>query len=707
MAQAQTKFVPAENGFPFVNRFEFKLPLKFTLPLAGTIDLNEVVLGLCGGMCFAALDNFYAGKAPTAAASPQELDPKTLIYLADRQIDSLKITTLIKFIEWMLIDQAEIGARMLRSEIPRLRRMLDKGDPAVLGLVRVQGLGDPTHNHQVLAVAYSLDDATREMQISLYDPNHPGQTPTLRLNLGQTGPGFAVTQSTGEALRGFFIIPYQAKVNAFRLAPRGAALAPRGPMAAIRLAWPVDSRRVNQFFGENPDSYKPFGLPGHEGLDLFAPTGANVYAAAPGVVEKAGHPAGHPYGLQVRLRHEMDGVVFHTIYAHLSETRVQENDLVSAGDLLGLADNTGNSFGSHLHLTLKIDGAQTPGYPAGIVDPWPYLQNPVEVPPPGPLPPKSGVTVFTTSELNLRAGPNTGAQVVAGLPAGEPLSTLGDAAAVKAKIGQQGEWLQVQTASGQAGFVAAWFVQGFDQSFPPSSLVIYPADALNLRSGPGTGFDVLAALAPTDPLTVLGDADNARAKIGRQGEWIQVQTEAGQRGFVAAWLVHLTGQAPQASGLSVFPTVPLNVRARPGAEENVLTVVLPGDALAVLGDKTQALARIGRQGEWLNVRTPQKYTGYVAAWLVSADAGAPPAPPAGLGELTLFTTADVNMRAQASANSPRVGGILRGGKLRVIETDLDAARAKTGRQGLWVFGESEEGTRGWVAAWFLSTSPLT
>ena len=419
MSQVQTKFSPAANGFRFVNRFEFKLPIKFKLPLAGEVDLNDVVLGLCGGMCFAALDHFYAGAALTPIAKPGDLDPKTLIYLADRQIDSLKISVLIKFIEWMLIDQAEIGARMLRSEIPKLRRMLDKGEPAVLGLVRVQGWGDLTHNHQVLATAYALDDSTNDLQITLYDPNHPGETPSLRLNLGQQGAGFQVTQTTGELLRGFFIIPYKRKISAFKLGPRGVALAPRGPESAIRLRWPVDSRRVNQFFGENPDSYKAFGLAGHEGLDLFAMTGANIYAAAAGTVEKSGHPSGHPYGLQVRLSHEVNGIVFHTIYAHLSETRVKENDKVSAGDLIGLADNTGNSFGSHLHLTLKIDGMKTPGYPAGIVDPWPFLQNQVVVTPTEPLPPKSGVTVFTLEELNLRQEANTGAQVVGGLPAGE------------------------------------------------------------------------------------------------------------------------------------------------------------------------------------------------------------------------------------------------------------------------------------------------
>ena len=132
--------------------------------------------------------------------------------------------------------------------------MLDKGDPAVLGLIRTkQGLGDPTHNHQVLATAYSLDDATKEMRITLYDPNHPGETPTLHLNLAGQRASFQVTQSTGEPLRGFFVVPYKRQLSAFRLVPRGVAVAPRGPDSAVRLLWPVDSRRVNQFFGENPE----------------------------------------------------------------------------------------------------------------------------------------------------------------------------------------------------------------------------------------------------------------------------------------------------------------------------------------------------------------------------------------------------------------------------------------------------------------------
>ena len=49
---------------------------------------------------------------------------------------------------------------------------------------------------------------------------------------------------------------------------------------------------------------------------------------------------------------------------------------MQAGQVIGLADSTGASVGSHLHLTLKRDGATDRGetdYPKDILDPTPFL----------------------------------------------------------------------------------------------------------------------------------------------------------------------------------------------------------------------------------------------------------------------------------------------------------------------------------------------
>ena len=476
-------------------------------------------------------------------------------------------------------------------------------------------------------------------------------------------------------------------------------------MPNFKLHWPVDSRRVNQFFGEHPESYRAFGLPGHEGVDLFAITGANVYAAADGEVYQAGHPPNHPYGLHIRIRHEFNGTVYHTIYAHLSNAFVQPGQSVTAGDRIGLADNTGNSFGSHLHLTLKIDGQQTLGYPAGVVDPWPYLQG-AEPAPVKPLPESSGISVNTAGQVNLRLEPNTDSEIVTILPSGETLSVLGDANEVRGKIGLQDQWLQVLTASGQDGYVAAWLIQSTEQPFPPSNLVVYAFDMVNLRSGAGITFSNLAAMTLNDPLTVLGDDDNVRSKIGSQGQWLQVLTEAGLTGFVAAWLVHLTGQSAPATDFVVYSTDIVNVRARPQLDGNILTIANPGDPLTILGDKDISRQKIGMANQWLNVQTPQKYIGYVAAWLVQVSSPVPVPPQPDISTLAVYPTTGINLRAQPSVNSPRIDGANQNEALKVVETDLNAAKDKIGKMDSWIYTEKQNGIRGWTAAWYLSATPV-
>lgn len=109
---------------------------------------------------------------------------------------------------------------------------------------------------------------------------------------------------------------------------------------------------ITQWFAVNKQNYDQFGLPGHEGLDIRAPDGYELKAVMDGVVYRATPNRGN-YGIQVRIRHAMPDGVFKSIYAHLKELRTAEDALVKAGDVIGLADNTGNSFGSHLHFTLK------------------------------------------------------------------------------------------------------------------------------------------------------------------------------------------------------------------------------------------------------------------------------------------------------------------------------------------------------------------
>ena len=145
----------------------------------------------------------------------------------------------------------------------------------------------------------------------------------------------------------------------------------------FRLIWPSDYYTVNQGFGVNPEIYAQWGLPGHEGLDIRALYNSNVYACAAGKVYMAlDIPDNHPYGRHVRIQHP-EG--YRTVYAHMKRLDVKLGEDVEARQVIGLADSTGNSSGSQLHLTLKKDGATESGecnYPNDQIDPTPFMLLP-------------------------------------------------------------------------------------------------------------------------------------------------------------------------------------------------------------------------------------------------------------------------------------------------------------------------------------------
>ena len=90
----------------------------------------------------------------------------------------------------------------------------------------------------------------------------------------------------------------------------------------------------------------------HNGLDLKVNIGDTIVAAFDGKVcivkyERRG------YGKYVVIRH---GNGLETVYGHLSKQLVEENQLVKAGEVIGLGGNTGRSTGSHLHFETRFLG---------------------------------------------------------------------------------------------------------------------------------------------------------------------------------------------------------------------------------------------------------------------------------------------------------------------------------------------------------------
>lgn len=114
----------------------------------------------------------------------------------------------------------------------------------------------------------------------------------------------------------------------------------------------------------------------HKGLDLSAPTGTAIYAAADGVVTFAGrYPirqsvAWWRFGNVVTIKHAER---FVTIYAHCDEVRVRQGQTVKQGDVIATVGSTGWSTNSHLHYEVRSD-LEMPGTYAPV-DPRIYILN--------------------------------------------------------------------------------------------------------------------------------------------------------------------------------------------------------------------------------------------------------------------------------------------------------------------------------------------
>ncbi|MBN1954562.1 MAG: SH3 domain-containing protein [Anaerolineae bacterium] len=426
----------------------------------------------------------------------------------------------------------------------------------------------------------------------------------------------------------------------------------------FQINWPTQYGTITQQFNQRPEFYAKFGLPGHEGLDFQAPEGSEIYAAADGVVSEVrldgdSDPLHKPYGNQVRIQHAGP---YLTIYAHLSHVVVSVGQPVKAGQLVGLAGNTGNSFGAHLHLTLKKEGATGAGetnYPYDIVDPSSYLEPfsggpPVQPPPPAQATLEVEVYSPEAGHLNVRSAPYVGSARIAQVNHGAKLGALEAANVARGKVGQQGEWLWVRTAAGKVGYVAAWYLRLPDAPAPPAmtvSLVVEsPQVALKVRQGPGTGYAQVGQAAHGTVLAALEDEPTVKRKVGQHGEWLHVETPSGVSGYSAAWYLRLHADAVEPPPLEPppgevryvrveSPEFGLKVRQGPGTTHAQVWWLPHGTTLESLEDPATTAGKIGGLEQWLKVRSPSQVEGYVAAWYLKKPPAADNRQPAVAGDL--------------------------------------------------------------------------
>ena len=114
--------------------------------------------------------------------------------------------------------------------------------------------------------------------------------------------------------------------------------------------FPLSSFRITSSFGvrKNPVTGN---IRIHEGIDLAAPAGTEVYAVRNGVVTETGYDP--VYGNFVIIKHDNNWA---SLYGHLQRIGISLKSSVKAGTIIGWVGSTGQSTGPHIHFELRQNG---------------------------------------------------------------------------------------------------------------------------------------------------------------------------------------------------------------------------------------------------------------------------------------------------------------------------------------------------------------
>ena len=182
-----------------------------------------------------------------------------------------------------------------------------------------------------------------------------GKTPVQSVEVSEDAAPISVARD------GYGVTSYAELLRAQYGSQGGSFTATTG---AIRWPFPY-TVPITDGFGNRPNGTS--GTSHHNGVDFTPGNGTPIYAIADGVVSVHSDDA-YGYGNHVILNHSVGGMTFQSVYSHMKTgtSPLNAGDVLKVGDFLGLVGDTGDSYGAHLHLEIRIDNIP--------VDPFAWLQ---------------------------------------------------------------------------------------------------------------------------------------------------------------------------------------------------------------------------------------------------------------------------------------------------------------------------------------------
>lgn len=261
--------------------------------------------------------------------------------------------------------------------------------------------------------------------------------------------------------------------------------------------------------------------------------------------------------------------------------------------------------------------------------------------------PSSG-TAYATDAVNVRSGPGTSYTVLGYLSRGEKVTITGTVS---------NGWTQIQLPGNRLGYVSSAYLSA---SYPSGGCVIVTPSggdrykvttgALNVRSGPGTNYRVIAVLEKGDIVT----------RIGQSGKWFKVSTSNGADAWVSSkYLASVDGTVViPGDSVTMYATTGVNVRSGPSTSYSIVGGLDRGDKVT----------RIGTSGNWTKVAWGNGSAYVFSKYLQTAYIGGGSSSGSSTSTYTRYTTTLLNVRSGPSTSYSILGTVGQGQPLSCVGT---------------------------------------
>lgn len=259
---------------------------------------------------------------------------------------------------------------------------------------------------------------------------------------------------------------------------------------------------------------------------------------------------------------------------------------------------------------------------------------------------------YANDAVNVRSGPDTSYSVLGYFSRGDQVTITGTVST---------GWTQVRLPGGVLGYVKSSYLSS---SYPSSSYypVTVPSgtnfrvttSALNIRTGPGTGYSVIGVLKKGDQVT----------RIGQNGKWFKIATSNGSEAWVSSKYLSSTdgsyAYVEDTASTTMYATTGVNIRSGPSTKYSIVGGLNRGDRVT----------KIGKSGNWTKISwgssSAYVYSKYLQGAAVSGSGSGYYQPAS--SSYTRYATGLLNVRSGPDTSYSILGTMSQGQSVTCVGT---------------------------------------